>query len=123
MMNRIVLLAPISLICLAAALPACGESREAYRDEAAETACKRERECGNIGDGKSYRTDDDCIVDKTDDFNKTWPSDQCKDDRINEDKFDGCMSRLSTIACDGFTRLADVAAFSSECNADKVCID
>jgi hypothetical protein len=113
---------PLSLV-LISSLAACGESREEYRDEAAQTACQREDECGNIGSDKTFKSMDDCIVDKTSDFNNTWPSDRCQDERINEEKFDACMGRLSSIACDGFTRLADVAAFASECNADKVCID
>lgn len=119
-MLRLSLMALIPVALLAGS---CGESREEYRDEAAQVACEREQECGRIGDGKDYRTFDDCVVDKTDDFNRTWPSDQCKDDRINEEKFDACMGRLSSIACEGFTRLADAAAFANECNADKVCTD
>lgn len=113
----------MALIPVALLATSCGESREEYRDEAAQIACENEQRCGFIGDGKDYRTFDDCIVDKTDDFNRAWPSDRCQDDRINEEKFDTCMNRLSSIACENPARFTDSISFASECNADKVCTD
>lgn len=99
------------------------ESRSAYVEDAADTACDRINECGEIGNDKTYRTYDDCVVAQTEGFNDLWPSDQCEGERINGAKFDDCMARASSMACDGFSSLADAAAFSNECNADKVCTD
>jgi hypothetical protein len=99
------------------------ESRSSYVNRAASKACERVEECGEIGSDKDYNTTDDCEVAKREDFNSLWPSDECEDGRINGDKYEGCLARISSVACDGFANLADNVSFASECNADKVCTD
>lgn len=113
------------LLCSATSLSllACSRDREDYLDDAVDTACKREDECGNIGQGKSFRTIDDCRVEQRANYNRFWPSDTCRDSRINPDRFDACMARVRSFSCGGLGRIADGISFSSECNADKVCID
>ena len=122
----------VLLISIPSALTACSgeardalpfESRSAYVEDAANEACDRIDECGEIGTDKAYNTDDDCVVAKTDDFNGLWPSDKCEGERMNGEKFDDCMSRVSAVACDGFASFADNVAFAAECNADKLCTD
>ncbi|RAL20434.1 hypothetical protein DL240_16650 [Lujinxingia litoralis] len=109
-------------VVLAVALSqfACGEpTREDYRDEAAETFCDRSDDCGNVGEGRTYSSYSDCLVEKKADFNDVWPADQCSGDRIIESQFDRCLDRIKVSACDG--SWLDQLSTLNECRAGNVC--
>jgi len=111
-----------SSLAIALALPllGCGEpTREDYRDEAAETYCDRTDACGNVGDGQTYDSYSDCIIEQTDRFNSAWPASECDNGRINEAQFDRCLDRINVAACDG--SWLDQLSALSECRAGNVC--
>lgn len=114
--------ATIALLLLAALslLAACGESRESYRDEAADVRCEKADECGNIGPGQTYETLDDCFVEERARMNDWFPADKCGGGRIDEAKFEDCLARIDLAACNSFW---DQVSLLQNCNADAVCTD
>ena len=118
------LLCLFTLLCLTLTSACFSPSREDNRDALAEAFCdlQESSECDNIGSGKDYNTYDDCIVDRTEAFNDLWPSDQCNDDNMNQDKVDDCVTRIEiSDTCGG--GFAESFSFLDACNADKVCTE
>lgn len=118
---------PLQLWPIALLVPmavACGEpTREEARDDIAQVRCERFEECGDIGSGETFSSLDDCVVNQKQDFNDRWPSDRCAEGHLNEELYENCLKRASTIACDGSARATDQQAFDRECSARKLCTD
>lgn len=109
----------LALLFLSTAfLSACGEpSREEYRDMAAEEVCDEAERCNSLG-STSYG---DCIIEQRARFNDFWPSSQCSDGRISEERYNRCMNRARTAACDG--NFFDQLSAASDCRASQVCVN
>ncbi len=101
-------------------LTACSETtREEYRDEMTDQACKNYYgRCDQVGPGKTYPSQDECTVKVRATINDMWPASKCDDGRIDQDKFDSCMTRAGNASC---SSIVDWTAFLLECNASKVC--
>lgn len=110
----------LAIMALGVSLSACSEmSREDYRDEMTDQACENYYgRCGEIGPGKTYASRDECEVKIRAQINDMWPASKCDDGRLDEDKFDSCMSRAGNASC---TSLLDWTGFLVECSANKVC--
>ncbi|MBA2662042.1 MAG: hypothetical protein H0U74_07075 [Bradymonadaceae bacterium] len=111
----------LCLFCFIALSAACSDpTREEYRDEITEEACKSYESCGDIGSGKTYSSKEDCEIKVRSNINDLWPADRCDDGRINPEKFDQCLDRARVVPCGN---AFDFWSFVAECNADKVCTD
>ncbi len=110
----------LAIMALGVSLTACSETtREEYRDEMTDQACERYYgRCDQVGPGKTYASKDECTVKVRAQINDMWPADKCDDGRIDESKFDACMTRVSNASC---SNLLDWASFLVECSANKVC--
>lgn len=110
----------LAIMAGALSLTACAETtREEYRDEMTEQACENYfGRCDQVGAGKTYKTQDECMVKIRPQINDMWPASKCDDGRIDEKKFDACMARASNASC---SNLLDWTAFFVECSANKVC--
>lgn len=102
----------------------CGEpSREEARDDIAQVRCDRFEECGQIGSGERFSSMDACVVDQTREFDMRWPAARCSSGHLNEARYEDCLKRASTLACDGAIAIADQQAFDMECSARRLCVD
>lgn len=121
-MRRLCSLAAMLLI--APAWSGCGEpSREEARDDIAQVRCDRFEECDQIGAEKRFSSTDDCIRDQTSEFDTRWPVERCSSGHLNEARYEDCLRRASTLACDGAIAIADQQAFDMECSARRICVD
>lgn len=110
----------LAIMALGVSLTACSETtREEYRDEMTDQICQDYYgRCGKVGPGKTYASKDDCTVKVRVQINDMLPASKCDDGRIDEGKFEACMTRVSNASC---SSLLDWTSFLAECNASKVC--
>jgi hypothetical protein len=106
----------LALSCGLLVLSAC-VSVEGAREGAAQRHCEFEKRCGNIGSGKTYATDTECLTAKRADWLDIWPTDRCKD-RINGETLNVCYQAIENTQCNN---LVDLFATASKCEANDVC--
>jgi hypothetical protein len=100
-------------------LVGCGVSNQ---DEAVEAAarnsCAVYVRCGDVGSGRKYVNERDCLTDQRDFWNVHWSLGAC-DARINSDSFDFCMSAIRATTCDSY--VDDFLTRYDKCSEDRVC--
>lgn len=88
-------------------------------EQLAEARCQRERQCGNIGNDKTYSSTQDCLARIQSDWKDDLNSRQCPGG-INQEQLDECMSEVRSEDCNNpFDTLARV----SECTKAQICIE
>ncbi|ATB41301.1 hypothetical protein CYFUS_006766 [Cystobacter fuscus] len=100
-------------------LMGCGVSSQS--DAVTVTArnmCARYESCGDIGSGKAYANEDDCMIKQKADWNNRWSVAAC-DDHINGDNFDFCQDSIKVMSCDNVVEW--IVLVADKCSRDKVC--
>jgi hypothetical protein len=96
-------------------------SRETRISNLADKACDRYDSCTGYGSDKTYPSEAECEADFTNKAGTMWPNDTCGNGRINNGRYDTCVSAAEAVACGG--TVLDVIAALDDCNASKVCTD
>jgi hypothetical protein len=88
-------------------------------EQLAEARCQRERQCGNVGDDKTYSSSQDCLARIQSDWKDDLNSRQCPGG-INQEQLDECLSEVRGEDCNNpFDTLARIA----ECTKAQICIE
>lgn len=106
-------LALLSVLLAAAGCVSVVDAREG----GAQRNCKFEQRCGNVGQGQTYATLDECLIAKRADFQRYWTTERC-DKRINGDTLQVCYQAIDNTQCNNFV---DLLATFSKCEANDVC--
>lgn len=100
-----------------AATPAT-QSRSAA-ESIADSRCKREARCENVGDGKKFSSNTDCVDRIRADWKEDLNARECPNG-IHEAQLDECLTAIAGEQCDSpFDSLERI----SECMANQICAD
>lgn len=100
-------------------LVGCGVSNQDDAvEQAARASCAVYDRCGEVGSGKDYADEKDCLTNQRAFWNNHWSVNDC-DDRVNSDAFDFCVSAIKATSCDNF--VDDLLTRYDKCSEDKVC--
>jgi hypothetical protein len=98
-------------------LSGCGWSLDAAREQAARKACHSFQRCGQIGDGKTYPSYDECLTRQRTSWLDAWPSSLC-DGKMNSAAVDVCLGAIDNTTCNSFI---DLLATLEKCDKKNVC--
>jgi hypothetical protein len=88
-------------------------------EQISEARCERERQCGNIGDDKTFSSSQDCLARIQSDWKDDLNARQCPGG-VNQQQLDECMSQIRGEDCNNpFDTLARV----TECTKSQICIE
>lgn len=110
-MIRTTLLA-LSLTALSGCL-----SVESAREAAASHVCDYTRRCGNIGPGKTYASQAECMTQERASWLDAWPTSECEKS-LDADKLEICLKAWEATACGN---LLDTLSTYGKCSAGEVC--
>ena len=98
-------------------------SRETRIKDLASSACDRYESCTGYGNGSDqpYASEAECEADFTEKAGALWPADKCGSGRINNGRYEACVSAAKNVACGG--GILDAITALDDCNAGQVCTD
>ena len=92
---------------------------ESATEQIAQSLCKREQECGNIGPDKTFSTSKDCLVRIQSDWKDELNARQCPGG-INQKELNECLEQVRGEDCaNPFHTLARI----TECTSGQICIE
>jgi hypothetical protein len=93
------------------------EAANSATDSIAEARCAREDRCTNIGDGKKYSTQQDCLARVRADWKDDLSARECPKG-INEKQLSECVSQIRNEEC---SNPLDTLSRMSQCTAGQIC--
>jgi hypothetical protein len=88
-------------------------------EQLAHARCERERQCGNIGNDKTYSSTQDCFARVQNDWKDDLNARDCPGG-INQKQLDQCLAQVRAEACGNpFDTLARI----TECTSRQICIE
>ena len=106
---------------LGVGLAACGSdpsSQASARDRVTQARCDWAAACGYVGDGKTYSSGDNCLVQVRANWDAYWPAAEC-DGKIKSSQLDLCLAAIPLVACGDVGDLATSLAVN--CSRAKIC--
>lgn len=89
------------------------------REQLSEARCQRERQCGNIGEDKTFSSSQDCLARIQSDWKDDLNTRQCPGG-INQEQLDECLAEVRSEDCNNpFDTLARI----TECTKAQICIE
>lgn len=88
-------------------------------EQIAEARCQRESQCGNIGDNKSFSSNQDCLARIRADWKEDLNARECPGG-INQHELDECLAQVRAEAC---ANPFDTLARITECTSRQICIE
>jgi Family of unknown function (DUF6184) len=99
--------------------PAPAAQSRSAAEAIAESRCKRESRCENVGDGKKFSSNTDCQDRIRADWKEDLNSRECPKG-VHQDQLDECLTAIAQESCDSpFDSLERI----SECMANQICAD
>ena len=92
--------------------------RQAAVSEATNTNCDTYARCEQIGPGKDYPTQQDCLTSRSSFWNDRWPSASC-DGKINNAQVQTCLDGLQTISCNSL--IDELKVINTQCAQADIC--
>jgi hypothetical protein len=99
----------------------CGSdapSQPAARDQASTAACNYYARCMEIGEGKTFVNDEDCMTQVKANFQTRWPPDQCT--TISATGINNCVTAINIASCGNVQDIANVLL--NKCTQANVCV-
>ncbi|WP_084736551.1 DUF6184 family natural product biosynthesis lipoprotein [Cystobacter ferrugineus] len=100
-------------------LMGCGVSSQSDAvTVAARNSCAAYESCEQIGSGKKYANEDDCMTREKAFWNNLWSVEAC-DEHINSENFDFCQDSIKVLSCGSL--LDQAVLVGDKCSRNKVC--
>ena len=87
------------------------------RDQASIAACNYYARCMEIGSGKTFASNDDCMTQVKANFQSRWPPDQCM--TISSTGINNCITAINIASCGNLQDIIDV--LGNKCTKANVC--
>jgi Family of unknown function (DUF6184) len=88
-------------------------------EQIARSRCERERECGNIGNDKTFSSSQDCLARIQNDWKDELNARECPGG-INQQELNECLQQVRAEAC---ANPFDTLARITECTSRQICIE